>query len=55
MDKSNDIIKENFRYLAESGKPILVRIPMINTITNTEENKTSIITNKTVVKTVNVY
>jgi pyruvate formate lyase activating enzyme len=37
--KSNEIIKENFRYIAKSGKPILVRIPLINGITDTEENK----------------
>ena len=37
--KSNDIIKENIRYLAGSGKNILVRIPMITGITDTEENK----------------
>jgi pyruvate formate lyase activating enzyme len=37
--KSNDIIRENIRYLAESGKNILVRIPMITGITDTEENK----------------
>ncbi len=36
--KSNDIIKENIQYLAESGKSIIVRIPMINDITDTEEN-----------------
>src|SRR5450759_5242814 len=37
--KSNDIIRENIRYLAETGKNILVRIPMITGITDTEENK----------------
>lgn len=37
--KSNDIIRENIRYLAGSGKNILVRIPMITGITDTEENK----------------
>ena len=37
--KSNDIIKENIRYLAGSGKNILVRIPTITGITDTEENK----------------
>ena len=41
--KSNKIIKENFRYLAESGKSIMVRIPMINNITDTEDNKNDII------------
>jgi pyruvate formate lyase activating enzyme len=40
--KSNDIIKENFRFLAESGKQIIVRIPMVEGITDTEENKSSI-------------
>ena len=37
--KSNEIIKENFRYIAESGKSILVRIPLIPNITDTEENR----------------
>ena len=37
--KSNEIIKENFRYIAKSGKPVLVRIPMIKGITDTEDNK----------------
>jgi len=37
--KSNEIIKENFKYIAKSGKPVLIRIPMINGITDTEENK----------------
>ena len=36
--KSNEIIKDNFRYLAGSGKSIHVRIPMIEGITNTKEN-----------------
>jgi pyruvate formate lyase activating enzyme len=37
--KSNDIIKGNIRFLAESAKSILVRIPVIPKITDTEENK----------------
>jgi len=40
--KPNDMIKENFRYLAESGKNIIVRIPMVKGITDTEENKNEI-------------
>jgi pyruvate formate lyase activating enzyme len=40
--KPNDIIKENFRFLAESGKQIIVRIPMVEGITDTEENKNAI-------------
>jgi pyruvate formate lyase activating enzyme len=40
--KSNEIIKENIRYLADTGKDILIRIPMVANITDTEENKTSI-------------
>jgi pyruvate formate lyase activating enzyme len=40
--KPNDIIKDNIRYLSESGKSILVRIPMVENITDTEENKTAI-------------
>lgn len=40
--KSNEIIKENFRYLANSGKDVIVRIPLIPGITDTEENKNAI-------------
>jgi len=40
--KSNEIIRENIRFLAESGKDILIRIPMVANITDTEENKTAI-------------
>jgi pyruvate formate lyase activating enzyme len=41
--KSNKIIKENFRYVAKSGKEILVRIPLVNNITDTDSNKNSIL------------
>lgn len=40
--KPNDLIKDNIRYLSESGKNILVRIPMVENITDTDENKNSI-------------
>jgi pyruvate formate lyase activating enzyme len=40
--KPNDIIKDNIRYLSESGKSVLIRIPMVDNITDTEENKTAI-------------
>jgi pyruvate formate lyase activating enzyme len=40
--KSNEIIKENLRYIAESGKSILVRIPLIPIITDTEDNRNAI-------------
>jgi pyruvate formate lyase activating enzyme len=40
--KSNETIKENFRHIAQSGKEILVRIPMIKGITDTEDNLRSI-------------
>jgi pyruvate formate lyase activating enzyme len=36
--KSNESIRENFRYIAKSGKQIIVRIPMIEGITDNEEN-----------------
>lgn len=36
--KNNEIIRDNFSYLAESGKEILVRIPLIPEITDTEIN-----------------
>lgn len=41
--KSNELIKENLRFIAESGKPVLVRIPLIPGITDTEENKEAIL------------
>jgi pyruvate formate lyase activating enzyme len=40
--KPNDVIKDNIRYLSEAGKNVLIRIPMVDDITDTEENKTSI-------------
>jgi pyruvate formate lyase activating enzyme len=36
--RSNNIIKDNFCYIAGSGKKIIVRIPMIETITDNPEN-----------------
>ena len=36
--KVNETIKENFHYIALQGKDILVRIPLIDNITNTKEN-----------------
>jgi len=41
--KTNEIIKENFRLLAESNKDILVRIPIIDDITDSVENIEGII------------
>jgi pyruvate formate lyase activating enzyme len=40
--KSNEIIKENIRYLADMRKDILIRIPLIENITDTEDNKAAI-------------
>ena len=40
--KSNELIKENIRFLAENGNDILIRIPMVSYITDTEENKNKI-------------
>jgi pyruvate formate lyase activating enzyme len=40
--KYNDIIKDNFEYIAKSGKSIIVRIPLIPDITDAEENKNAI-------------
>jgi pyruvate formate lyase activating enzyme len=40
--KENIIIKENFRYIAERGKAILVRTPLVDKITNTRENLAAI-------------
>jgi pyruvate formate lyase activating enzyme len=40
--RSNEIIKDNLQFLALSGKEILIRIPMVKNITDTEENKNSI-------------
>jgi pyruvate formate lyase activating enzyme len=36
--KSNEIIKDNFSFLAGRGKNIIVRIPLVENITNTENN-----------------
>jgi pyruvate formate lyase activating enzyme len=41
--KTNEIIKENFRNIATTGKDIIVRIPLIDNITNTEKNLTAIV------------
>ena len=38
IGKSNESIRENFRSIAKSGKQIIVRIPMIEGITDSEEN-----------------
>jgi pyruvate formate lyase activating enzyme len=40
--KSNEIIKDNIRYLVSSGKNIVIRIPMIPGITDTEGNISAI-------------
>jgi pyruvate formate lyase activating enzyme len=40
--KPNMIIKKNFRYIAALGKEILVRIPLVDDITNTQENLAAI-------------
>jgi len=40
--KSNEIIKENFRYIAKSGKTYSCPDPLINGITDTEENKNAV-------------
>jgi len=41
--KSNEIIKENFRILNKSGKDLLVRIPLINNITDSDFNKNALL------------
>ena len=41
--KSNKIIKENLSHIVKSGKPVLVRIPMIKDITDAENNKIELI------------
>jgi pyruvate formate lyase activating enzyme len=40
--KPNDLIMDNIRFLSESGKCILVRIPMVDNITDSKENITAI-------------
>ncbi len=40
--KSNNIIKYNFENIAKSGKQVVVRIPMIEGITDSEENVNAI-------------
>jgi len=41
--KANENIKENFRHIAGLDKDILVRIPLIGDITNTDDNLNAII------------
>ena len=41
--KPNELIRENFRYIAGRGIPVIVRIPMINNITDSDRNKNAII------------
>lgn len=41
--KTNEMIMENFRYIAHHGKDILVRIPLIEDITDTDNNLNAII------------
>lgn len=40
--RNNEIIKDNFRYLASSGKKMIVRLPLIENITDTSENRKTI-------------
>ena len=40
--QSNEIIKENFAFLARSGKNIIVRVPLVPNVTDTTENKVAI-------------
>jgi pyruvate formate lyase activating enzyme len=40
--RDNQIIKDNFRYLASSGKKMIVRLPLIEQITDTVENRKAI-------------
>ena len=41
--ESNDIIKENLNFLVQSGNSIIVRVPLIENITDTVENKKAIL------------
>jgi len=41
--KPNEIIKDNFRYIADYGKPIIVRIPLVANISDNQDNKDYII------------
>jgi pyruvate formate lyase activating enzyme len=41
--KTNEIIKENFRNITTTGKDIIVRIPLIDNIINTEKNLIAIV------------
>lgn len=40
--KVNEAIKENFQYIAQQNKKIIVRIPLIDNITNTDNNLNAI-------------
>jgi pyruvate formate lyase activating enzyme len=41
--ESNSLIKENLAFLVSTGKKIIVRVPLVQDITDTEENKNSIL------------
>ena len=41
--KENETIKENFHYIAQQGKKLIVRIPLIDNITNTDNNLNAIL------------
>ncbi|HUX57657.1 MAG TPA: glycyl-radical enzyme activating protein [Bacteroidales bacterium] len=40
--RTNEIIKDNFQYISKAGKAIIVRIPMIKNITDSDKNIKSI-------------
>jgi len=40
--QSNTIIKENFAFLASSGKSLIVRVPLVPNVTDTTENRAAI-------------
>ncbi len=40
--QSNEIIKENFTFLAGTGKSIIVKVPLIPKVTDTSENRVAV-------------
>ena len=41
--QTNEIIKENFAFLVNSGKSIIVRVPLVTEVTDTTENRMAIV------------
>lgn len=42
-NRSNDVILENLKILAASGKPFVVRVPLVPGVTDTDQNQSDIV------------